>query len=90
MSWENMSWKEQMLNKIFRDVKHYYESNNVLHFGHDTTGKPIQWTAHPFCGKRLRKWVGFSEMQYSKTEEVCNVCAMLFFAQQKLKEGQTK
>jgi hypothetical protein len=79
-----MSWKEQILNKLFRDVNHYYECNNVLHFGYDSTGYPGKWTAHPFCGKRLRKWVGFSDIQYSKTEEICSECVMLFFAQKLL------
>lgn len=83
-----MSWKEQILDKIFHDVKHFYECKGVLHFGSDTTGKPGHWTAHPFCGKRLIDWIGFSEILYSKTANICPTCLLIYAANQVSKKAE--
>ena len=85
-----MSWKEQILDKLFQDVKEWYDCKGVLHFGFDSTGNPGNWKARPFCGKRVTGWVGFSEIQYSKTDVICPTCLLIYAARQvtKNKEGK--
>lgn len=80
-------WKEHLLDKLFEGMEHFYESKGVLHFGYDTTGKPGHWIAHPFCGKKLIKWVGFGEIHLSKTDNICPTCLLIYAADQVSKKG---
>lgn len=76
------SLKEQVFDEVFRDVKHWYECKDVLLFGFSLTGKPGHWIAKPFCGKRLVHWMGFSEIQYSKTVKICPSCLLVYAVNQ--------
>jgi hypothetical protein len=48
-----------------------------LHIGWTSTGKPCHWKANPYCGQNLKDWIGFSEIQYSRTKQVCHLCLMV-------------
>lgn len=72
-----MSSREDYLYKQLFEGADYFECNNMIHIG-STTGTPCKWTAHPYCGKRLRKWVGFSELHYAKTSFICDTCFLLY------------
>ena len=68
--------KTLIFDKLFGEVDHWFEAENVLHIG-STTGKSCHWVAHPFCGKRIKGWIGFGEIQYAKTNTVCEKCLAL-------------
>ncbi len=55
----------------------FFEEKGMIHIG-TTTGKPGHWTAHPYCQRRLRKWIGFGELKYAKTDIICELCFLLF------------
>jgi hypothetical protein len=72
-----MSSREEYLAKHLFEKAEWFEEKEVLHIG-TTTGKPCHWTAHPLCGKRLRKWVGFDDLKYAKSNFFCDRCLLLF------------
>ena len=67
------------IDDILQNVDQWFEDRGVLHIG-TTTGKPGHWIAHPLCGKRLKKWIGFAELKYAKTNEICDLCFLLHIA----------
>ncbi len=69
-----------IFNKLFEKAE-WFECKGVLHIG-STTGTPGHWTAHPLCHKRLAKWIGFNEIQYAKSDQVCEVCVLIYLATQ--------
>ena len=75
-----------IFNKLFEKIT-WLECKGILHVG-STTGKPGHWVAHPLCRRKLRNWVGFSEIQYAKTDKVCDVCLLLYFAGKTLGDAE--
>jgi hypothetical protein len=73
-----MNIKEEYLYKQLFENAEYFECNNLLHIGHTTTVKIGQNVAHPLCGRRLRKWVGFNELMYAKSSFYCDTCFLLY------------
>jgi hypothetical protein len=73
-----MSSREDYLFKQLFEGASYFECNNLLHIGTTTSVKIGQNVAHPLCGRRLRKWIGFNELQYAKTSFVCDTCFLLY------------
>ena len=72
---------------ILNNVNHWFECKGVLHIGM-TTGKPGHWVAHPLCGKKLRRWIGFGEIKYAKTDEICDLCFLLYVAKRVVTEAE--
>lgn len=62
--------------KIF-DGASWYESKGLIHIGF-TTGKPGHWVVHPLCGRRLRNWLGFSDLSSSRAHSFCDDCLLFF------------
>lgn len=73
-----MSSREEYLYKRIFDGAGYYECNGTLHIGTTTSPKIGHNVAHPLCGRRLRKWVGFGELQYAKSSFICDTCFLLY------------
>ena len=67
--------KNRIFDRIFEKAE-YYEAGGMLHIASPkgTTGKPCHWIAHPLCNRRLKGWIGFSDIQYAKTEVLCEEC----------------
>ena len=71
--------EHRIFERLFEHAS-YYEAKGVIHIGY-STGKPGRWIAHVLCRRKLRNWIGFSDIRYGKTDIVCDECAMLFIAQ---------
>ena len=65
--------KARLFDRIFGIVG-WFECNGILHIERSTGGYSGHWIAHPFCNKRLKDWVSFEEVQYAKTDVVCEEC----------------
>ena len=73
-----MSSIEEYLFKELFEGANWLETKGILHIDAYTTGKPGHWVAHPFCGRRAKGWIGFSELRYAKVHYFCDTCLMLF------------
>jgi hypothetical protein len=73
-----MSTREKYLYDRLFEGAGYFDCNNILHIGTTTSVKIGQNVAHPLCGRRLRKWIGFNDLMYAKSSCYCDTCFLLY------------